>query len=150
MSEKYKIQFQKFESGKDIGQSAVATANIDLGGGNVLRDQNVVVRVKHTKNKSETFTDGIRNRDFDKGEQQKVKELVVEEKLDIYIIVTNFQLPAGQCDKLEETFKNCGAKEVIVIGNETLTQWLGDSQELQKKVLRLYRDDITGLSMNDN
>ena len=163
LSEKYKIPFLKFKSGKDEGRDAVARrTNIDLGGGNLLTDQNVVVQVKHTINESEKFNDGIRERRFDK-EKKKVEKLVNENELDIYIIVTNYKLPAGQCMKLEETFKKCGAKEVVVVGNETLTQWLNDSQELQQKVLRLYSlspstssdyldvamgdDDITGLSM---
>ena len=182
LSEKYNIPFVRFKSGKDAGQDAVAKrVNIDLGGGNVLTDQNVVVQVKHTIHESEKFNDATRNRVF-KDEIKKVKKLVDENELDIYIIVTNYKLPAGQCKKLRKTFtdKKCaGAKEVIVVGNETLTQWLNDSQELQQKVLRLYfsspstssdyldvemgdnddlsvqstadnGDDITGLSMNDS
>ena len=182
LSEKYKIPFVRFKSGKDGGQDAVAKrVNIDLGGGNVLTDQNVVVQVKHTIYESEKFNDGTRNRVF-KDEIKKVKKLVDENELDIYIIVTNYKLPAGQCKKLQNTFtdKKCaGAKQVIVVGNKTLTQWLNDSQELQQKVLRLYfsspstssdnldvamgdnddlsaqstadnGDDITGLSMNSS
>ena len=163
LSEKYKIPFLKFKSGKDGGRDAVAKrVNIDFGGGNVLTDQNVVVQVKHTRYESDKFNDVTRNKVFN-GEKKKVEKLVNENELDIYIIVTNYELPAGQCKKLEETFKKCGAKEVVVVGNETLTQWLNDSQELQQKVLRLYfsspstssdyldvamdDDDITGLSM---
>ena len=115
--------------------------NIDLGGGNVLTDQNVVVQVKHTIYETERFSDTTRKRVFD-GEKEKVEKLVNENELDIYIIVTNYELPAGQCKKLEETFKKCGAKEVVVVGNETLTQWLNDSQELQQKVLRLYPEGL--------
>ena len=163
LSEKYKIPFLKFKSGNDAGQDAVAKrVNIDLGGKNILTDQNVVVQVKHTRYETKSFSDKTRKRVFDGG-KKKVEKLVNENELDIYIIVTNYELPAGQCKKLEETFKNCGAKQVHVVGNETLTQWLNDSQELQQKVLRLYfsspstssdyldvamdDDDITGLSM---
>ena len=142
LSEKYKIPFLKFKSGKDEGRDAVARrTNIDLGGGNLLTDQNVVVQVKHTINESEKFNDATRKRRFD-NEKKKVEKLVNENELDIYIIVTNYKLPAGQCRKLEETFKKCGAKEVVVVGNETLTQWLNDSQELQQKVLRLYPEGL--------
>ena len=138
MSEKYKIPFLKFKSGNDAGQDAVAKrVNIDLGGKNILTDQNVVVQVKHTRYETKSFSDKTRKRVFDGG-KKKVEKLVNENELDIYIIVTNYELPAGQCMKLEETFKKCGAKEVVVVGNETLTQWLNDSQELQQKVLRLY------------
>ena len=127
---------------RDGGRDAVARGvNIDLGGGNVLTDQNVVVQVKHTIYETERFSDTTRRRVFD-GEKEKVEKLVNENELDIYIIVTNYELPAGQCMKLEETFKKCGAKEVVVVGNETLTQWLNDSQELQQKVLRLYPEGL--------
>ena len=124
--------------------------NIHLEDGNVLKDRNVVVQVKHTKDESQKSDKVIRN--VFKGEEEKVRKLVKADKLETYIIVTNFELSDNQCDKLEETFKNCGAKEVIVIGNETLTRWLeACSDELQLNVLlRLNRDDIAGLSMNDN
>ena len=138
LSEKYKIPFLKFKSGNDAGQDAVAKrVNIDLGGKNILTDQNVVVQVKHTRYETKSFSDKTRKRVFDGG-KKKVEKLVNENELDIYIIVTNYELPAGQCMKLEETFKKCGAKEVVVVGNETLTQCLNDSQELQQKVLGLY------------
>ena len=124
--------------------------NIHLEDGNVLKDRNVVVQVKHTKDESQKSDKVIRN--VFKGEEEKVRKLVKADKLETYIIVTNFKLPDGQLRQLEETFKNCGAKEVIVIGNETLTRWLeACSDELQLNVLlRLNRDDIAGLSMNDN
>ena len=145
MVERFKIQFLRFAGEKDVGVDAMARrVDIDLGRGKVLENQNVVVHVKHTKNALVKCTDLTIRRVFEI-EKQKVKVLVSKNKLDIYMIVTNFELSDNQCDKLEETFKNCGAKEVIVIGNETLTQWLGDSQ-----YHRLLRDDITGLSMNDN
>ena len=132
----------KFKSGKDRGVDAVANGvNFNIGGGNVLKNQNVVVQVKHTKYESEKFNDSTRGKVFN-GEMEKVKNLVKNNELDIYIIVTNYKLPNGQCKKLEDTFKTEGAKQVLVIGNETLTQWLNDSQELQQKVLRLYPEGL--------
>ena len=72
LSEKYKIPFLKFKSGKDGGRDAVAKrTNIDLGGGNVLTDQNVVVQVKHTIYESEKFNDAIRKR-------KKLKNLLMK------------------------------------------------------------------------
>ena len=136
--ETYKVPFSVFKKGKDGGQDAVATrVNIDLGGGNVLTNQNVVVQVKHTENESETFTNGTRNRVFGK-EKDKVKRLVDKNELDIYIIVTNYKLPIGQSVELKKLFKDAGAKEVVVVGYETLSLWLNRSEELQKKILRLY------------
>ena len=134
----YKVPFSIFKKGKDGGQDAVAMrVNIDLGGGNILTNQNVIVQVKHTENESAKLTDSTRKSIFEK-EETKVRKLITENKLDIYIIFTNYKLPAGQCDKLKKLFKDAGAKEVIVVGYETLCLWLNRSQELQKKVVRLY------------
>ena len=124
---------------RDGGRDAAARrVNIDLGGGNVLTDQNVVVQVKHTGEELEKFKNVF------KDEIEKVKKLVDQNELDIYIIVTNYKLPGGQNKELRDTFtaKKAGAKEVIVVGNETLTQWLNDSLKLQQKVLRLYPEGI--------
>ena len=53
---------------------------------------------------------------------------------------TNYKVSALQNDKHVEWFtsKDVGAKNVIVIGEEILSQWLGDSRELQMQVLRYY------------
>ena len=138
LKETYKIPFLIFKNGKEWSGDAVATrTNIDLGGGNVLTNQNVVVQVKHTENQSATLNDGTRNRVFGK-EKKKVKRLVDDDELDIVIIVTNYKLRAGQCVMLEKLFKNFGAKEVVVVGYETLSLWLNNSPELKNKVRRLY------------
>ena len=138
LKETYKIPFSKFKDGKDGGRDAVAKrSNIDLGGGNVLTNQNIVVQVKHTKNQSATFNDGTRNRVFGK-EKNKVKKLVDDNELDIYIIVTNYELTAGQSVEVEKMFKECKAKEVFVVGYNTLSLWLDSSPELKTTVRRLY------------
>ena len=120
--------------------------NIDLGGENILTNQNVVVQVKHTTSPSALLTDTIRERLFQK-EKNKVKKLFAEYKFDIYIIFTNYKLPIDQSDKLKELFKDAGAKEVVVVGYETLSLWLNMSPELQRKVIHLYpRDHLTDLA----
>ena len=157
LKEIYKIPFLIFKNGKDGGRDAVArNTNIDLGGGNVLTNQNVVVQAKHTENESATLNDGTRKRVFGK-EKKNVKRLVDDDELDIYIIVTNYKLPAGQCVELETLFKDVGAKEVVVVGYETLSLWLNSSPELENKVRRLYPavDDsnstsLISLSLNFN
>ena len=142
----YKVPFSTFKEGRDGGRDAVAQrVNIDLGGGNVLMNQNVIVQVKHTTNESAKLTDGTRKSIFQK-EESKVKKLIAENKLDIYIIFTNYKLPAGQSDRLKKFFKDAGAKEVVVVGYETISLWLKRSPELQRQVLRLYPlPDITDL-----
>ena len=64
LMEIYKVPFSIFKKGKDGGQDAVAMrVNIDLGGGNILTNQNVIVQVKHTTNASAKLTDGTRKSD---------------------------------------------------------------------------------------
>ena len=93
------------------------------------------MQVKHTKKESATINNSV----FGK-EKKKVKKLVEEKRLDTYIIFTNYKVSALQENKLVKLFtsKKVGAKNVIVIGEETLSQWLGDSRELQMQVLRYY------------
>ena len=158
-----------FSKGPDGGRDAAAhNVNIDFGGGN-LENQDLIVQVKHT-GKVESITDSVRKRIF-KGEKEKVEKLVKENQLDTtYIMFTNYDLPALQEQKLNKCFNaaknvpaekgvelndsqqivNCfegaGAKHVVIIGKETLSQWLGDSPELQMKVIRYYpHGDITDL-----
>ena len=135
----YKVPFSTFKEGRDGGRDAVAQrVNIDLGGGNVLMNQNVIVQVKHTTNESAKLTDGTRKSIFEKGEEEKVKKLVEDKELDIYIIVTNYKLPAGQSVALQKFFKNAGAKEVFVLGYEKLSDQLNDSLQLLNKVFLQY------------
>ena len=111
--------------------------NIDLGGKNVLKNQDLIVQVKHTgKDQPEKITDSVRRKIFEK-EKKQVEELVQRNKLDTtYIIFSNYDLPSLQEQKLNECYNV--AKNVLIIGRETLSQWLGDSRELQMQVLRYY------------
>ena len=111
--------------------------NIDLGGGNILKNQDLIVQVKHTgKDQPEKITDSVRRKIFEK-EKKQVEELVKRNKLDTtYIIFSNYDLPSLQEQKLNECYNV--AKNVLIIGRETLSQWLGDSRELQMQVLRYY------------
>ena len=154
--------------------------NIDLGGGNILRNQDLIVQVKHTgEDQSKTIPNHVRKKIFET-EKKKVEKLVKENQLDTtYIMLTNYKLSAIQegkfnkcfnaaknvpakkgipakkgvrgkkgvraknakqnhSDELENCFKGAGAKHVLIIGKETLSQWLGDYPELQMKVIRYY------------
>ena len=143
LKETYKIPFLIVEKGRDEGYDAVESrVDIDLGGGNILKNQNVVVQVKHTTRQSAVLTDAIRKRVFEK-EKDKVKKRIA----DIYIIFTNYQLSFGQCVKLEKIFEDAETKKVVVVGYETLSLWLNSSPELQRKVIRLYpRGHLTDLA----
>ena len=109
--------------------------------GNILTNQNLVVQVKHTKNEL-----NIINKNVYRNEKKKVKELVQKGQLDIYVLFTNYKIPGGQSVKIVEYFKDAGAKNVLPVGKGTLSQWLNDSQELQRNVIRQYPDLIDGTS----
>ena len=151
MGARYNIKtLLTFSEGNDGGRDAAARGvDIDLGGGHILRNQNLVVQVKHTGKESETITDTIRRNVFEK-EKKKVEKLVKKNQLDTYIMFTNYKVPPLQEEKLVECFtdtKNVGAKNVFIVGKETLSQWLNDSPKLQKKVIRLYpRCHLTDLT----
>ena len=93
------------------------------------------MQVKHTEKESATINNSV----FGK-EKKKVKKLVQEKKLDTYNMFTNYKVSALQEEKHVECFtsEDVGVKNVIVIGEETLSQWLCDSRELQMQVLRYY------------
>ena len=76
MSDRYKIKtLLTFSEGKDGCRDAAAYGvDIDLGGGYILRNQNLVVQVKHTGKESETITDTIRRNIFEK-QKMKVEKL---------------------------------------------------------------------------
>ena len=138
VSEVHKIPYKSFGPGRDGGRDAVARrVNFDLGGGNVVSDKDVVVQVKHTTKVSANLDDGLRKKVFE-DEKGKVEKLVRAKKLDIYVIITNYGLPAGQEDKLVNMFKGVGAWEVIVIGKETLSQLIDNRPKLKQGVLQLY------------
>ena len=95
----------------------------------------MVVQVKHTGKESETIADNIIN-----DEKTKVKLLVGKKKLDTYIIFTNYEVSSDQEEAYIKNFTSIevGAKNVIVVGKEKLSQWLHDSLDLQLKVIRYY------------
>ena len=123
-----------FTEGRDGGQDAVANGvNIDLGGGNILTNQNLVVQVKHTGKESKKIAKWVYA-----NEQIKVEK----GELITYILATNYKISAGQSDKIVQHFKAAGAKKVVPVGKETLSQWLNDSPELKKKVICQHPDLI--------
>ena len=87
--------------------------NIDVGGKNILKNQNVVVQVKHTNTESAIFNDSVRNSIFT-NEVKNVAKLMREMKLDIYIIVTKY---------------------------DTLCSWLLLSSTLRNVLRRMYPSD---------
>ena len=119
------------------GDALAWSANLDLGGGNVVTDKVVVVQVKHTADGSAKLDNGLREKVFGK-EKGKVEKLVRDKKLDVYVIITNYGLSAGQEDKLVDMFKGVGALEAIVIGKEMLSQLIDERPKLKQTVLDLF------------
>ena len=131
-----------FTKGRDGGRDAAADCvNIDLGEENILVNQNLVVKVEHSKDESKTIDDDMRRDLFEK-DKNNVEELVQKNQLDTYMVVTNYILLTNQSTKLVKFFKNAGIKSVIIVGKGTLSCWLNVSPELESKVIRQYPDLI--------
>ena len=121
-----------YKAGRDEGIDAQAS-NIGM-----LTNKKIIVQVKHTSNESETLKDGTRKNVFEK-EIPKVEKLVVENGMEKYVIFTNYQLPAGQAQKLEKCFtEDAGAKYVEVFGYETLCNLLNGSPILEARLMTRY------------
>ena len=122
-----------YKGGRDGGIDAEAS-NIGF-----LANEKIIVQVKHTSNESATLTESTRKSVFEK-EKPKVEKLVNDGKLETYVIFTNYPLPAGQAQHLKECFEEAGAKNVEVVGYETLCNWLNGSLTLEGTLLTRYPD----------
>ena len=121
----YKRPFYVYKEGRDGGTDAKAS-NIGTS-----TNEKIIVQIKHTSDVSAKLTPGKRRSVFEK-EKPNVEKLVRHGKLETYIIVTNYPLPAGQADDLEEFFKTAGPEKVEVVGYETLCNWMSDLPNLEK------------------
>ena len=131
LENKYGRPFLVYKGGRDGGIDAEAS-NIGM-----LTNDKIIVQVKHTSDELKTLKDGKRISIFE-NEKSKVEKLVDENKLETYVIVTNYQLPAGQAQKLKECFEEAGAKNVEVHGYETLCTWVSGSRDLKEKLFDNY------------
>ena len=120
-----------YKAGRDGGVDGQAS-NIDMS-----TNEKTIVQVKHTSNELETLKDGTRKNVFEM-EKPKVEKLVKENGLETYVIFTNFQLPAGQAQHLEECFTEAGAKKVEVFGYETVCNLLTGSLILEATLIARY------------
>ena len=131
LEDKYKRPFHVYKGGRDGGIDAEAS-NIGF-----LTNDKLIVQVKHTSNASGTLTESTRKSVFEK-EKPKVEKLVKDNKLETYVIFTNYPLPATQAQHLKECFKDAGAKNVEVVGYETLCNWLNGSHTLEATLIARY------------
>ena len=99
----------------------------------------IYIYIYITSEELKTLKDGTRRREFET-ERPKVEKLVEENRLETYVIVTNYQLPASQAKQLDDFFREAGAKNVEVFGFETMCNLLNDSPDLKNKILDLYPD----------
>ena len=131
LEDKYKRPFHVYKRGRDGGIDAEAS-NIGF-----LTNEKIIVQVKHTSNESGTLTESTRKSVFEK-EKPKVEKLVKDNKLETYVIFTNYPLPASQAQHLKECFEEAGARNVEVVGYETLCNWLNGSSGLKATLLANY------------
>ena len=67
-----------------------------------------------------------------------MEKLIKENGIEIYIVFTNHQLPAGQAQQLGEFFTEAGAKKVEVFRYETLCNLLNGSPPLKATFISTY------------
>ena len=132
LKHEYKRPFYVYKGGRDGGIDAEAS---NIG---ILTNEKIVVQVKHTSNESGTLTESTRKSIFEK-EKAKVEKLVKDNKLETYVIFTNYPLPASQAQHLKKCFKEAGAKKVKVFGYEKLCNLLTGSLSLKATLLANYR-----------
>ena len=138
----YNRKFLVYKAGPDEG--------VDAEGSNIgmLQSEKIIAQVKHTSNELETLTGDKRRDRFEKPEKPKVEKLVRAKRLEKYVIFTNYQLPADQAQRLKECFKKAEAKEVEVVGYETLCLRLIRSFVLETTLLNRYPNINPKPSMN--
>src|SRR5262249_48649209 len=71
-------------------------------------------------------------------EVEKVKRLVQKKRCDTYVLVTNAGLAGTGEEKIETLFKNAGAKHVLTLGADWLSQQIRDNKRLRMSVPRVY------------
>ena len=131
LENKYKRPFHVYKGGRDGGIDAEAS---NIG---ILTNEKIIVQVKHTSNESGTLTESTRKSVFEK-EKPKVEKLVKDGRLETYVIFTNYPLPASQAQHLRKCFEEAGAKNVEVVGYETLCNWLNGSHTLEATLIARY------------
>ena len=136
LEHKYGRLFHVYKEGPDGGVDAQAS-NIGNNDGNSTTNEKIIVQVKHTGKELGTLDGDIRKKVFEK-EIPKVEKLVEENRLETYVIVTNYQLPALQAEQLEKCFTAAGAKKVEIFGYETLCNLLNGSLALKGTLIATY------------
>jgi len=80
---------------------------------------------------------GIRLSDLT-DEIDKVERLVKNGLCDSYVLMTNAGVSGSRAEKIEATFKNAGAKHVLILGSTWIIQQIRESKRLRMLVPRVY------------
>jgi hypothetical protein len=71
-------------------------------------------------------------------EVEKVKRLVRKKRCDIYVLITNAGVSGTGEEEIETLFKNAGAKHVLTLGADWLSQQIRENKRLRMSVPRIY------------
>jgi hypothetical protein len=71
-------------------------------------------------------------------EVEKAKRLVRKKRCDIYVLITNAGLSGTGDEEIETLFKNAGAKHVLTLGADWLSQQIRENKRLRMSVPRVY------------
>jgi energy-coupling factor transporter ATP-binding protein EcfA2 len=124
---------QVFSDGVDGGRDAAFKGSWISADTNFLMEGSFCIQCKHTSKPSQKLSMSTIS-----DELEKVERLAKSGLCDNYILVTNYQLPAGIAEKAEAAITSAGAKKALIFGNEWISKLISENPKLRRLVPRLY------------
>lgn len=124
---------QIFSDGVDGGRDAAFNGSWISNDSNIQMAGSFCIQCKHTSKPAQKLSMTIIEEEL-----EKIKRLAKSGLCDNYILVTNYQLPAGIAEKAEAAIISAGAKVAVVFGNEWISKIISEHPKLRRLVPRLY------------
>jgi hypothetical protein len=124
--------FQVFAEGKDGGRDGAfhgkwKSAKNDSFSGKFC------IQCKHIGKPEKNLTSSIVEEEL-----PKISRLAADGLCDIYLLFTNYALPANVANRLEKKFEHAGAKHAKIFGTEWINNCIATHPTLRRLVPRLY------------
>lgn len=124
--------FQIFSEGADGGRDGAFHGKWDSNKNDSLSG-NFTIQCKHTGKTGKTLSSSIIE-----DELIKISRLTADGLCDVYLLFTNYNLPAEVAASLENAFEKAGAKHAKVFGAEWINNCIASHPTLRRLVPRLY------------
>jgi hypothetical protein len=134
----------KFGSGKDGGRDGFFNGKAQsFPSASLVWEGNILIQAKHTEFSDRNITDNDFRKIVEK-EIPKVKDLIVADKIDYYIVFTNRKNSANAWSELRnKVIAESGVKDCHFICNEKIESLLDSNPELVSKFNLLYKAEIS-------